>query len=111
MWVIISMRGGLSAAVAIAVYNQLEELNSLIGTFFTINDAAAQTLPNWMRVQSFLQVRDCVGKSCIEDDARPPPAGWPADGGIEMKEIVFDYRAGALLVDAHVPKCFGMPRV
>ena len=99
MAVVISMkplvlRGSMGAAVAIAVYNQLEDLNGLIGTFFTINDAAAQTLPNWMKVQDFLNVKQCVGKSCIEDDMRPAPEGWPADGGIEMKDIIFDYRTG-----------------
>ena len=46
----------MAPAVAIAVFNQLEELNSVIGNFFTYNDAAAQTLPNWMKVQEFLQV-------------------------------------------------------
>ena len=48
--------GQMAPAVAIAVFNQLEELNSVIGNFFTYNDAAAQTLPNWMKVQEFLQV-------------------------------------------------------
>ncbi len=48
----------MAPAVAIAVFNQLEELNSVIGSFFTYNDAAAQTLPNWMQVQEFLQVNN-----------------------------------------------------
>jgi hypothetical protein len=47
----------MAPAVAIAVFNQLEELNSVIGNFFTYNDAAAQTLPNWMKVQEFLEVQ------------------------------------------------------
>ena len=45
MAVVVSMRGMLNPAVAIAVYNQLEELNQLIGNFFSVVDAAAQTLP------------------------------------------------------------------
>jgi ABC-type multidrug transport system fused ATPase/permease subunit len=47
------------------------------------------------KIMEFLEVRECVGKNCIEDDARPAPAGWPADGAIEMKDIYFDYRTGA----------------
>ena len=35
MAVVVQMRGKMSPAVAIAVYNQLEELNSVIGTFFS----------------------------------------------------------------------------
>jgi ABC-type multidrug transport system fused ATPase/permease subunit len=95
MAALISMRGQMAPAVAIAVYNQLEELNNSIGLFFTVNDAAAQTLPNWMKVMDFLEVKQCVGKSCIEDDRRSPPAGWPVDGGVQMKDVVFDYRTGA----------------
>jgi ABC-type multidrug transport system fused ATPase/permease subunit len=95
MAVVISMRGQMAPAVAIAVFNQLEELNSLVGTFFSYNDAAAQTLPNWMQVQEFLEVTECVGKSCIEDDNRPPPPGWPSDGRVHFNEIYFDYREGA----------------
>ena len=95
MAALVSMRGQLAPAVAIAVYNQLEELNNSIGFFFTINDAAAQTLPNWMKVMDFLAVKESVGKPCIEDDNRPAPPGWPADGGVQMKDVVFDYRTGA----------------
>jgi|EP01043_Picozoa_sp_COSAG02_P009581 ABC-type multidrug transport system fused ATPase/permease subunit len=95
MAALISMRGQLAPAVAIAVYNQLEELNNSIGLFFTVNDAAAQMLPNWMRVMDFLDVKECVGKSCIEEDTRTAPPGWPADGGVRMSDVVFDYRTGA----------------
>jgi hypothetical protein len=35
----------------------LLELNGAIGSFWTYNDAAAQQLPNWMKVQDFLKVR------------------------------------------------------
>lgn len=95
MAIVISMRGQMAAAVAIAVYNQLEELNNLIGYFFEYSDEAAQTLPNWMKITEFLKVQECVGKKCIEDDTRSAPAGWPADGAIEMNDIYFDYRTGA----------------
>ena len=95
MAVVVSMRGQIAPAIAIAVYNQLEELNSLIGNFFSLNDAAAQTLPNWIKIQELLEVKECVGKSCIEHDTRPPPAGWPANGAIEMQNIYFDYRTDA----------------
>ena len=94
MAALISMRGQLAPAVAIAVYNQLEELNNSIGLFFTVNDAAAQMLPNWMRVMDFLAVKECVGKSCIEEDSRVAPPDWPADGAVRMKDVVFDYRVG-----------------
>ena len=95
MAALISMRGQLAPAVAIAVYNQLEELNNSIGLFFTVNDAAAQMLPNWMRVMDFLDVKECVGKSCIEEDTSTAPPGWPVDGGVRMSDVVFDYRTGA----------------
>lgn len=100
MAVVISMRGQLAPAVAIAVYNQLGDLNSDIGLFFTLNDAAAQTLPNWQRMEDFLKVKECVGKSCIEDRlagriSSEALKAWPSDGGIVMKDIVFDYRTGA----------------
>ena len=75
------MRGSMSPAVAIAVYDQLEQLNSLMGTFFTINDAAAQQLPNWMRVQDFLSVTECVGKPCIETFTQPAPPTWQLSQG------------------------------
>ena len=45
MTAVISMRGKMSGAVAVAIYNQLEELNQLVGYFFSYNDLAAQTLP------------------------------------------------------------------
>ena len=53
-----------------------------------------------MKVQNFLEVKECVGKSCIEDELRPgsaaaAPIGWPVDGSIEMKDVYFDYRMGA----------------
>ena len=95
MGAVISMRGQMSAAVAIAVYNQLEEVNSLVGFFFSEYDSAAQTLPDYMKIMSFLEVKESVGKACIEDDARPAPAGWPADGAIEMADLYFDYQSGA----------------
>lgn len=95
MAAVISMRGQMAAAVAIAVYNQLEELNQLVGYFFECNDEAASSMPDYMTVMEFLEVQECVGKKCIEDDTRAAPAGWPADGAIEMKDIYFDYRTGA----------------
>lgn len=95
MAIVISMRGQMAAAVAIAVYNQLEELNNLVGYFFEYSDEAAQTLPNWMKIDDFLQVQECVGKKCVEDDTRPAPEGWPSDGAIDMRDIFFDYKKGA----------------
>ena len=95
MGAVISMRGQMSAAVAIGVYNQLEELNQLIGYFFEINDEASQSLPDFQKILDFLQVEECVGKKCIEDSPRPAPQGWPVDGAIEMKDLYFDYRTGA----------------
>ena len=60
-------------------------------------DAAAQTLPDYMRVKEFIGVTRCVGKSCIEADAKltPLPNGWPANGAISMKDVYFDYQTGA----------------
>ena len=37
--------------MAIAVYNQLEELNQLVGYFFECNDEAASSLPDYMKVR------------------------------------------------------------
>ena len=95
MGAVITMRGQMAPAVAIAVYNQLEELNQLVGFFFTYSDAAAQNLPDWVKIMEFLEVQEAVGKNCIENDDRPVPAGWPADGSIELNDIYFDYRTEA----------------
>ena len=100
-WATISMafviysRGKMAPAIALAIYQQLEDLNQFIGTFFTLCDAASQSLPNYMKVQNFLKVKECVGKSCIEEDTGAAPAGWPSDGTIDMQNIVFDYNVGA----------------
>ena len=56
MTAVITMRGQMAPAVAIAVYNQLEELNQLVGFFFSYNDAAAQNLPDWVKIMEFLEV-------------------------------------------------------
>eukprot|EP01047_Picozoa_sp_COSAG01_P007302 COSAG01_NODE_275_length_19669_cov_8.676188_26_plen_189_part_00 len=36
-----------------------------------------------------------MGKSCVEEDNRPPPKGWPKDGSVELDDIYFDYRIDA----------------
>lgn len=36
-----------------------------------------------------------MGKSCVEEDNRPPPKGWPEDGSVELDDIYFDYRNDA----------------
>jgi hypothetical protein len=51
MSVVISMRGKATPAVAIAVYNQLEQLNDRVGDLLSVNDLCAQKLPDYMRVQ------------------------------------------------------------
>ena len=48
-----------------------------------------------MKVQDFLAVTECRGKSCIEDGHGDAPAGWPADGSVTMKDVVFHYATDA----------------
>lgn len=95
MSVVISMRGKTTPAVAIAIYNQLEQLNERVGDLLSVNDLCAQALPNYQRVQDFLAVKECRGKSCIEEDTCIVPAGWPVDGSITMQDVVFDYTRDA----------------
>ena len=39
--------------------------------------------------------QECLGKSCIEEDHGAAPTGWPADGAVNMKDVVFHYATGA----------------
>ena len=48
-----------------------------------------------MQITEFLGTEECVGKTCIEEGGSAAPEGWPADGAIEMKDILFDYQVGA----------------
>ena len=48
-----------------------------------------------MKVQDFLSVTECRGKSCIEDSSGEAPSGWPSDGSIEMTDVIFHYATDA----------------
>jgi ABC-type multidrug transport system fused ATPase/permease subunit len=95
MAVVITTRGKMPAPVAIAVYNQLEKLNMHVGNLLSVNDVCAQALPNYMKIQDFLVVTECRGKSCIEEDLRAAPVGWPGDGTVSMEDVVFHYASDA----------------
>ena len=95
MQVVISMGGKVAPVVAVGIYNQLEQLNGLVGQFLSVNDLCAQSLPNYMKIQDFLAVTEARGKSCIEDYSGAAPQDWPADGAITMEDVVFHYAKGA----------------
>jgi ABC-type multidrug transport system fused ATPase/permease subunit len=96
MMVVVAMRGGSATpAVAIAMFNQLEDLNDMVGWMWSTVDSVADKMPEYSRIKEFLLVKECVGKSCIEEsdngkDAaphRPAPKGWPASGAIKMENV------------------------
>jgi len=95
MAAVITLRGKVAPTVAIAIFHQLEQLNMHVGNLLSVNDVCAQSLPNYMKVQDFLAVTECRGKSCIEDGHGDAPAGWPADGSVTMKDVVFHYATDA----------------
>eukprot|EP01052_Picozoa_sp_SAG31_P009034 SAG31_NODE_467_length_15267_cov_13.792919_10_plen_62_part_00 len=45
MMSVVSMRGSIAPAVAIAVYQQLEELNTVVAWFFSTVDSVADKMP------------------------------------------------------------------
>jgi ABC-type multidrug transport system fused ATPase/permease subunit len=53
-------------------------------------DSVADKMPQYSKIKEFLLVKECVGKSVIEDDKRPAPVSWPSDGSIEMDGVSFN---------------------
>ena len=95
MMVVVSMRGKAAPAVGIAIFNQLEDLNNMVGWMWSTVDSVADKMPQYSKIKEFLLVAECVGKSVIEADKRPAPVGWPADGSIEMDGVSFNYATEA----------------
>ena len=95
MFVVVSLKGKISPAAAIAIFNQLEELNNMVSWMWATVDAVADKMPQYSRIKEFLLVKECVGKSCIEEDTRRPPEGWPKNGAIQFKDVSFNYATTA----------------
>ena len=69
-------------------------------------DSVADKMPQYSKIKEFLSVTECVGKSVIEDDGRPAPAGWPSDGAIEMEGVSFNCEAARSPPAACHPQTF-----
>ena len=96
MVVVVSLKGKISPAAAIAVFNQLEELNNMVSWLWAAIDSVADKMPQYSRIKEFLSVEECVGKPCIEQDAsQPAPEGWPKNGAIEFTDVSFNYSRSA----------------
>ena len=96
MVVVVSLKGKISPAAAIAIFNQLEELNNMVSWLWAVIDSVADKMPQYSRIKEFLLVEECVGKPCIEQDAKQPaPEGWPTNGAIEFTDVSFNYASSA----------------